>query len=357
MRILIDAVSARSGGGWTYLVNLVRELQRDCRGMSFRILVRADGASELRGGAGLEIVPVKAGSAWQRVLFEELVLPVRARGFDALYCVADLSPPFAPVPTVVALRNLNIYDHRFYDTPRLRWLRRAAGLGAGRARRVLFPSRAAAQTIGSILQIPEERTGVVPHGIDASGFAVEREPEPFLLVPSAVERHKNLEVVVEALAHLDPGLEVRVAGTDQTDPDYVERLRDIAERRGVGERLRFLGGVPYHDMIDLYRRCSAVVVPSWIETFGHPLLEAMAVGAPLLVSDLEVFREVAGDVAWRFPPDDPAALALAVGSALDPAEAERRARAGRARVDRFTWKASVDALCVELRQVAEGYAR
>ncbi|MEM9173607.1 MAG: glycosyltransferase family 1 protein [Myxococcota bacterium] len=357
-RILIDALTANTGGGWTYLVNLVAELERDDRGLDFTVLVEAERAAGLDASC-VRIVPIETGGTFKRVLYEEFVLPWRARAFDLLYCVAELAPAFAFTPTVVALRNLNVYDRRFYDTSRLRWLERLTRAGARRAHRVLFPSAASAAWISRHLGIDATRTAVVPHGIAPEIFtrfeADEAErSRPYLLVPAAVERHKNIEVTVAAMQEIDETIELWIAGGTETDPDYVASLRAQAVASGVLERVRFLGGVSYGKMVGFYRHAMGVVLPSRIETFGHPLLEAMALERPLLVSDLPVFHEIANGAAWRFGLDAPHELAAAVRRIQDePDEVERRIGLGRERVALYSWARSVDRLCEVFHEIVD----
>jgi glycosyltransferase involved in cell wall biosynthesis len=125
----------------------------------------------------------------------------------------------------------------------------------------------------------------------------------------------------------------------------------LVERLGVGSRIRFVGNVPYAEMISWYRGALALVVPSFIETFGHPLLEAMLAGTPVVASDIPTFREVAGDAALYFPADDPVELARTLDRVMDDAAATRqRIAQGRERAARFTWERSVDALCDVFRR-------
>lgn len=361
--ILINALSLVPGGGSrSYVLNVLRELERDDRGFSFTLLlppgdmswlpaerVRVRQARFPRRPAALRLAC--------RLGYEELVLPVAAGRFDLLYCLADLAPRVVAAPVVVAMRNMNIYDRRWYDNARTRMLCRLARLGAGGAARVVFPTRAAADLIAPTVDVREEQIAVVHHGVSAevfeAGAAGEPSDVPYLLVPSAAEPHKNLEVVAEAIRHFrDPRLEVRVAGSITYDAAHAAKVFALVERLGVGDRMRFLGPIPYERMIAAYRGARAVVVSSFIETFGHPLLEAMLAGAPIVVSDIPTFREVAADAALFFAPDDPEGLARRVEEVMaDPDAAAARVERGRARAREFTWKRSVDSLCAVFDEV------
>lgn len=351
-RILVNSVALTLGGGRAYMTNLLREWARDDRGFRYTVLA-LPGLLEGMDTRGVDVRTVRIPDlpmrrVW-RVGYEELVLPFRAREFDLLFCVADLAPVYTTTPTVVLLRNLNIYDRRWYDDSRTRTLARLVRLGLPNARRILFPSRAAADEISARMPVPQERVRVVHYGVSLDVFegADEVRAEvPYLFLPAAVERHKNIEVLIDCLPSVkDPRLEVWVAGTSPLDPQHRGRLERRAEALGVANRVRFLGAVPYARILGYYRSATAFVFPSFIETFGHPLLEAMACGTPAIAADIPCFREIAAEAALFFPPTDPVALARAVDRVQEDAEATRhRVALGRSRAAHFSWKRSADEL-------------
>jgi glycosyltransferase involved in cell wall biosynthesis len=255
---------------------------------------------------------------------------------------------------VIALRNMHIYDHRFENDLRIHVLERLVRLGVRRSRRVLFPSSAAADRITQRLEIPADRVAIVHHGVSPESFELSpadatrsSDQKPYLFVPASVERHKRIEVLIESLVHVtDPALEAWIAGTYEIDPDYTSELRALAERLGVASRVRFLGPVPYRKILDYYRGAVALAFTSIFETFGQPMLEAMLAETPILAADIPSFREIAGDIALYFAPDDAVALARAADRLRGDRDATRdRVARGRARAAEFSWKRSVDRLC------------
>jgi glycosyltransferase involved in cell wall biosynthesis len=148
----------------------------------------------------------------------------------------------------------------------------------------------------------------------------------------------------------DPALELWVAGSVVVDGAYAAEMRRKVEQVGAEKRVHFLGSIPYRDMLGYYRGAVAFVFPSRIETFGHPLLEAMLAGAPILASDIPAFREIAEGVALFFPQDDPDALVRAIDATrAAPEAAQARVALGRERAAEFSWSRSVDALCAVFR--------
>jgi glycosyltransferase involved in cell wall biosynthesis len=149
-------------------------------------------------------------------------------------------------------------------------------------------------------------------------------PSSFLFV-GALEPRKAPDLLVDAfLRARSRGLvaELVVVGEGRLDP------------RGPG--VRRLGRVD--DLGALYAGALAVVLPSWLEGFGLPPVEGLAAGAPAIVSDLPVFREVLGEGALYVPPGDAEALAYALLTLeRDPALRDRLLTAGQARIAPLTW--------------------
>jgi glycosyltransferase involved in cell wall biosynthesis len=138
---------------------------------------------------------------------------------------------------------------------------------------------------------------------------------------------------VQALALLDPELELVFVGPEKRGGDDV---RHEVARLGLQRRVRFLGHVRKDRLTALYRGAACVVLPSRDEGFGLPVLEAMAVGTPVVASTAGALPEIAGEAAVLVPPRDPAALAEGVELAL--ADRDRLRTLGLERSRLFTWQ-------------------
>ena len=154
--------------------------------------------------------------------------------------------------------------------------------------------------------------------------------------------YKNLDTLVLALADL-PEYELhllsRVSATEQA------RLSRLAPQA----RLVFHDGVTDEQYQRLLRSATALVSASLDEGFGIPLVEAMHLGIPIVVSDIPIFREIGGDAALYFEPRSAEALANAVRELADPGEWEVRSSRSIDQSARFTWAASARTLLAALQ--------
>ena len=191
---------------------------------------------------------------------------------------------------------------------------------------------------------------VQPRALDAVSQAWLRSlglPERWVLFAGALDARKNVELVLEALERLGPRAPTLVlAGQRWYGSGAIERR--IGALRAVGFDIRPLGYLAEPLLWALMAAAPVFVFPSRDEGFGLPPLEAMALGAPVVVSTAAALPEVCGDAAIQVDPDDAGALATALQRLLDePEERRRRAAAGRARAAGFRW----DAVAAHLVQV------
>lgn len=360
-RFVIDGSMARGGGGLTYLVNIVPELSRLAPRDHFQILVGDRRVAESVSGApNAEIVFLGQLGLRQRMRFSyrEAARRAAAWGADLYFSAGELAPLRAPCPTIAAFRNPNVFtlgkgqDLTPRQRVRLHVLHGLARLSAARCDRILFVSEDSARWIGDRIGLPEHRRAVVHHGIDAAAWQRPEHTSPsdrYILSVSSIYPYKNFVRLIEAwtrLARRRPATPDLVIIGDDQDPATSRRMREARGAAGaLAERIHILGEVPYAEVRRYYAAAELFVFPSHLETFGHPLLEAMASDLPLVAADIPVFREVAADAAFYADPFDPASLASAMEEALfRPDAREQLIKRGRERLREFTWRRSAERL-------------
>jgi glycosyltransferase involved in cell wall biosynthesis len=197
---------------------------------------------------------------------------------------------------------------------------------------------------------------VVPVGVDHTVFRpredVTPKPGRIMVTSSSDVPMKGLVPLLEAVAKLrtERDVELTVIGR----PREGGRVDKAITRLGLSDIVRCVSGISDHDLAGLYGEAEVAVVPSLYEGFSLPAIEAMACGVAVVATTGGALPEVVGsdgETGLLVTPDDPGALAGAIGRLLDdPALRARLGAAGRARViDRFTWQVTAlgTAACYE----------
>ena len=136
------------------------------------------------------------------------------------------------------------------------------------------------------------------------------------------------------------------------DEKYVAELHALVAELGIADDVIFVGAVPLEETALFYQAADLLVYPSLNETFGLPILEAMACACPVVTSDISAMPETAGGAAVLADPHDPASLARAILDGTGPG-ADALRTLGLRRAKQFTWGATAEATLNVYREVAE----
>jgi len=292
----------------------------------------------------------------RRVIWDQVLLPLgtlRAR-VDLLHCAAGTLPLFNATPLVATVHDVAWLHVQGHAKPYARAYFGAFQLARyRRARRIAVDSAFSRDQLLALGGFEAQRVAVVYPGVAGDVAALERKPdaEPFALSVGTLERRKNLEVAIRALAQV-PGL--RLVAVGPPTPYRDDCLR-AAREAGVADRVELRGYVSRDALLELYARAAVVVVPSHYEGFGYAAVQALCGGVPLLAAATSSLPEVVADDAPLLAPDDVAAWAEGLRAVLADRDAvERRARAVRAgAIARFAWKTSAAALAALYRAALE----
>jgi glycosyltransferase involved in cell wall biosynthesis len=324
-----------------------------------------------------------------KLLWDQVQVPWAARreDLDVLFHHKFSIPLVAPCPTVVQQRGTEYWTFPEYYT-RLadrvnRWYNMATiPLFCRRAARVLTNSNSLATELEALAGVPREKMSTVYAAADdrfvriTDQSLLERArvkydlPSSafFLMVVKGYARieyagkalcpRKNVEGTLTAYARVRdsipdcPPLVILGAGVaDRLTPDV---LREYVDPSTV----QIPGLIDHADMPALYSLAGALLFPSYYESFGIPLVEAMACGCPVITSSAPACPEVVGDAALVVHPDDVAGLAGAMTRVLREPELVADLRShGLARAQHFSWSESARRLLAELQLAADLRAR
>jgi glycosyltransferase involved in cell wall biosynthesis len=294
----------------------------------------------------------------RRVITEHTWLARRTRAADLVHHGGGTAPRVGRGPMVLTIHDLQYETFPDYISPaKLRYLRAVMPRSVARADVITVPTNYVRGTVIDHFGIDPGRVLVVPHGVEPdigvrarSEFELRRDyglgAGRVLVLPAITHPHKGHGFLLDVMAtHWDdPDLRLVLLGGPGSADDEV---RSRIERLGLGRRVVRTGRVSDHDRDGLIRLAHALVFPSEYEGFGAPVVEAMALGTPVICSDQAALKEVVADAGLILPLEQEAwAGALdRVGADLDAMR-----HAGRRRAAHFTAAKSGEGLAVAYRQ-------
>jgi glycosyltransferase involved in cell wall biosynthesis len=353
--ILIDArVNGFHGahGLARSVMKLVGHMTEPADGLALRVLVNPAQPqifplSELPSYADVIGTAITVGAVHR---CRELAGLIRTLDAAVLYVPhPTFTPVLRPCPFVVTVHDCTIESDVGFAGNRLRQAgtQLVTGMVLRRAAAMTAPSRASLAEIRRHYPTAPNPT-LVPNGVDVKPFgqvtatavAAARDryqlPPVFILAVGAHRPHKNHEVLVRALASVPDHVELVIVG--YFDRSFHDPLPGLIAELGLESRVKLVPDVADEWLPAVFRAASVFAFPSLAEGYGLPVLEAMAAGVPVVMSDIEVLAEVAGQAALMVPPRDAASWAAALMAVLgDPALSGRLTEAGRAVAAAASW--------------------
>jgi glycosyltransferase involved in cell wall biosynthesis len=368
--LTILATETKVRGIGRYLSELARALGKATAGskaMRVRFLVRA-------GWAGAGSVSDDAETAIERLVEQPwrdprhawayrqrlgMARAVRAQKADLVHVGYGNARPLGRLdcPRVVTCHDLIplLFPDRYADWQEgwakgRRWLDEQRYGGADH---VIAISQATKDDLIRLLGVPASKISVVPNGIDLAKWKPRPsvldsgvrarfrvEARPYLIYAGDADWRKNAEGMLAGLA----GARARAREEDLClvwagllRDDRRRAVLECARTHGVEDALVLAGYVSDDELHALYRGALATLLVSHAEGFGYPVIEAMALGCPVITSNCSSLPEVAGDAALLVDPRDHGAIAAAITTlAQSPAERQRLIARGKVRAAEFT---------------------
>ncbi|WP_282824854.1 glycosyltransferase family 4 protein [Gulosibacter sediminis] len=234
------------------------------------------------------------------------------------------------------------------------WPQRAALNGADAvatvsevSKREIVGHRLTKRPVHVIPNAPNDLRALLPAGASpASGTGRN------LIYMGSFMPYKNVETLIRGMELL-PGRTLHLLS--RISPERLEELERVVEQTPLadGSEIVFHGGVSDEEYAALLADDALLVSASLDEGYGLPIAEALALGVPAVVSDLEIFHEVAGDGAAYFAATSPDEFAQQVESLSTPEGRQATSAAGLEHISRFTWAASAQRL-LELARELKG---
>ena len=324
-RLVIDARWLHTGIG-RYVMNLLEGLQNR-KAFSVKAIVRRCDESLVRPLCD-EVVVVDLPIYGLR---EQMIVPWAARGCDLLHVPHYNAPVMYRGAFLVTIHDLiHLMDYPSHH-PRLSkaYTRRLLRFATQRAKQVVTVSNFSKLQLMTHLAVPEEKITVIYNGVHPSFREIDRADArgrvndelsldaPYLLYVGNLKPHKNVGLLLQAFSLLRArkscNRRLVIVGEGARERQL---LQSTCTRIGISDFVRFIPKVDGAVLPYLYAAADLLVMPSLIEGFGYPVIEAMACGTPVVCSRTSALPEIAGDAAQFFDPTSCEDLASALEKGL-----------------------------------------
>jgi glycosyltransferase involved in cell wall biosynthesis len=376
INLLTDDPAHPSGAHWFWTRVIPGMAARLADDEELHLLVSPRSRPTHQGyGEGVRYItfPWSNESPPKRTASEHLYAPLRLplAGIDVFSTL--MAPIVRSAPgLVVHFKTMHAFTAPEAIRPTVRLYRRMSYPRTAKvADAVIINSESLRHEVMRYLEVDPAKLRLIPEAVDhdlfrpgdadaARAHVAERYgvTRPFLLFVSSLWPYKNCEGLLRAFASAKSELgdrQLAVVGPGR-DVAYVASLKALAEELGIADAVVWVGGVPIEETVQFYRAADVFAYPSFNETFGLPILEAMAAGCPVVTSDTSAMPETAGGCALLADPHDPESIADALVKACGP-EGERLRASGLERAAEFTWDATAERTLDVYREVHQRRGR
>lgn len=364
MRIAIEAqrIFRRNKHGMDFVVlETIRELQKRKDGNHYYVIVAPGEDRCIEESANLSIVELKCPTY---PLWEQVALPyaVKRLKVELLHCTSNTAPLWCPVPLVLTLHDIIYLEPRQHRSPsfyqEMGWYYRRLVVPRilKKCRKIVTVSQFECQRICKTLNVPAERIQSIYNGYNTHFHPLEKtQPEivhryipheDFLFFLGNTDPKKNTARVLKAYhIYLQQSTIKRPLLIADLKEEYIDDLLQEAELSDIKSHLFYPGYIANHDLPILYNSAFAFLYPSLRESFGIPMIEAMACGTPVIVGNTSAMPEVAGPGVLSVDPYKPEEIAASLlRLENDPDFYQQQAVYGLQRARQFSWKTTADEL-------------
>lgn len=330
MKIAINAMSAKIGGGITYIRNLVPRLSQFDPDNEYYIFVSKENKSKLFPDGvrekNVKLIEIRTFNLLSRLLREQVFIPfyIWQKKIDLLYCPANIVSFFAPCKKVLWIQNID----PFIELPgepvvkrlRMKLLRWLTVRSMFRAEIVIFSSDYSRKLILGATSIDAAKTRRIFLGAEIDKFLSKRGGRgDYLLSVSNISKRKNYEVLIKAYALLKPAIrdkyQLKLVG--DISEQYKLELLSLCQDEEIRARIVFTGMLSGEPLYEFYKNAAIFILPSLVESFSLPIIEAMAAGLPVIASNQTCLPEMIDEYGLLFDPYDEHDLASKITAVLE----------------------------------------
>lgn len=374
MKIGINALSLDLyGGGNTFVVNLLSSLAKIDKDNTYYIFINKENISRyniVQENFVFIDLHVSKNNIFLRLFYEHIIIPkiINSINLDLFYSPTDILPYFLRgIKCIVTFQNNLFYEpdyQKYISHGRLGifYMKALVSGSLRKAAKILAVSQSARADLLAYNSDLANKIEVVYEGVENNFRPPEKADLPlweeinnklnmrssYILFVSQISPYKNLDKVIEAfkVMRIDKGYggQLVVVGS-MLRKDYSRYLHDLIDKNSLKSDVIFIDYLNRNDLKLFYGFADLLIYPSACETFGLPVIEAMACGCPVVISNRKSLPEIAGDAAVIVDPDNIGDIADAAFRIINDSEFRGRLiERGKRRIQEFSWQKTAEGL-------------
>lgn len=339
----------------------IRELQKRNDGNEYYVIVAPGEDRCLEESPNLSIVELKCPSY---LLWEQVALPWKVKHLkvDLLHCTSNTAPLWCPVPLVLTLHDIIYLEPRQHRSPSLyqelgwHYRRLVVPRILKKCKKIITVSHFECNRIKNILNIPAERILAIYNGYsnhfhpqEAVDLRIVRQYIPdkgFLFFLGNTDPKKNAARVLKSYnLYLQRSEVKRPLLIADLKEEYIDNLLQQESISDIKPHLYYPGYIDNRNLATLYNAAFAFLYPSLRESFGIPMIEAMACGTPIIIGNTSAMPEVAGPGALAVDPYKPEDISdILLKLETDSILYQKQKEYGLLRAQQFSWEKTANEL-------------
>lgn len=348
-----------TGGAEIYALNLLKALTKIDSEDYYLVYLPSDKVESFRvDKKNFKFKSKNFSSPYLRTLWEQFFLPFELwkNKIDILFTTGNIDCFFSPCKRIVVIHNSLPFSapEMFSSRLKLHYLRNMLKLTSKTADKIITVSETARGEIIKYLNISPGRIKPIYHGFTVPDTIKDENSikerfgirGKYILSISSVYRFKNYINLIRAFdiyrKRSKSNYRMVIIG-EAIEEDYYNQMIVEIEKLNLKDYVVFINGLPHNELFSIYKAASLYVFPSYCESFGLTLVEAMAFGIPVITSNTSVMPEICQDAAIYFDPNNPNDIADKMLMVVQDRSLQQKLREkGLKRAQEFSWQKTAE---------------
>ena len=291
--------------------------------------------------------------------WEHVILPFRALRYDILFCPSNIAPIFLPkkVKLIVTLHDLSFKDFsQMYSKIFRKYYEFVIPKILKRADKVITISNFSYKRIIKEYPFVQNKIDFIYHGKNHTFYHDKNvKKENYILYVGSLNDTKNFSSVIKAFALIDSQkYNLKMVMPTSSNFEIDSEKKQLLNRAKQNQNIEIVDYLPQEKLVEVYQKAKLFVFPSYHESFGFPVLEAMACGTPVISSYTTSLPEVGGDAVVYCDPYDIEDIKEKIKLVLDDEELPKHMiKEGLKRAKIFSWEKSAQEYILVFKEVLE----